>query len=97
MALERLSESYSSWRSAIWSGTAAPAPRPIADPHLLVATLQRAVAETANEVCTDRSIYRLLPKVGMHCPRFWFGSEHCQQCARSRHRMLSAMTAARKA
>ena len=78
VALERLSESYSSWRSAIWSGTAAPAPRPIADPHLLVATLQRAIAETANDVRTQWFINQLLLLMGMHHPRLRLGLTSCQ-------------------
>lgn len=57
VALERMADSYSGWRSAIWSATAAPAPRPIADPHLLAASLQRAVAETANDVRATATLH----------------------------------------
>ena len=50
-AMEKMSESYSGWRAAIWSAADRRPPPVVADPEMLAATLQRAVADTADEVC----------------------------------------------
>ena len=50
LALEKMSESYGGWCSAIWSAVGRRPPPAIAHPDELAATLQHVVADTAEEV-----------------------------------------------